>query len=253
MRTFKLGYSSLRWQTPDLERVLASVMEAGWEGWELRQSLDWLGSARRVRRISSQAGLPVAVVVGTGISLDGNREIKERNKRRIDFAAEVEADAFMFMGAGRPYGRPPTDDEIMALAEFSDELADYAAQYSLDVCYHIHTGTTIDSREEWTRLMEMLQVCKLCIDVSHSAFWGYDPSESIRDYRGRLIYVHLQDHRGYHFVELGEGDLLDFPRTLKTLDEIGFDRWVVACPGETDRSDEEKMQINRAYLKGLGY
>jgi sugar phosphate isomerase/epimerase len=253
MRTFKLGYSSLRWQTPDLERVLTAVREAGWEGWELRQSLDWLGSAQRVRRISLQAGLPVAVVVGTGISLDGNREMKERNKRRIDFAAEVGADAFMFMGAGRPHGRPPTDEEIGALAGLSDELADYAAQYSLDVCYHIHTGTTVDSKEEWATLMGLMRVCKLCIDVSHSAFWGYDPSESIRDYRDRLIYIHLQDHWGYHFVELGEGNLLDFPMTLKTLCEIGFNRWVVACPGETDRSDEEKMRINRAYLRELGY
>ena len=105
---FKLGFSGLRWQTPDLDEILGQLKETGWDGWEIRQSLDWLGSASRVRAISDRAGVQVAVVTGGGISLDGSHEMKERNKRRIDFAADVEADTFMFMGANRPYGRSST-------------------------------------------------------------------------------------------------------------------------------------------------
>lgn len=250
---FKLAYSSLRWQTPDLEQVLGMMRETGWEGWEVRQSLDWLGSARRVKSISDRMGVPVAVVCGTGIALDGNREMKERNKRRIDFAAEVEADTFMFMGAGRPYGRPSSDDEIKALADLSDELADYASQYDLDVCYHIHTSTTIDSREEWEALMRAMQKAQLCIDVSHAAFWGYDPAQSILDFRDRLVYVHLQDYKGYRFVELGEGGLLDFAAAMQALKDIGYNRWVTVCPSQSDLPDEEKMRRDRAYLRKLGY
>ena len=41
--TFKFGYSTLRWQTPDLEPLLVQLKEAGWDGWEMRQSLDWVG------------------------------------------------------------------------------------------------------------------------------------------------------------------------------------------------------------------
>ena len=48
---FKLGYSSIRMETPDLERVLAQMRAAGWEGWELRNALDWLGTPSRVRRL----------------------------------------------------------------------------------------------------------------------------------------------------------------------------------------------------------
>jgi sugar phosphate isomerase/epimerase len=250
---FKLAYSSLRWQTPDLEQVLGLMKETGWDGWEVRQSLDWLGSARRVKSISDRMGVPVAVVCGAGIALDNGQEMKERNKRRIDFAAEVEADTFMFMGAGRPYGRPPAEDEIKALADLSDELADYASQYRLDVCYHIHTGTTVDSREEWELLMRLMRRAQLCIDVSHAAFWGYDPAQAIRDFRDRLVYVHLQDYLGYRFVELGEGGLLDFAASMKALEEIGYTRWITVCPSQSDRPDGEKMRRDRAYLRRLGY
>ena len=59
---FQLGYSSLRWQTPDLPKVLGQMKAAGWEGWELRQSLEFLGSPERVRKICDDAGMPVAVV-----------------------------------------------------------------------------------------------------------------------------------------------------------------------------------------------
>ena len=250
---FKLGYSGLRWSTPDLDLILAQLKETGWDGWEIRQSLDWLGSASRVKSVSDRAGVPVAVVCGTGISLDNDHEMLERNKRRIDFAADVEADTYMFMGAGRPYGRTSTTDEIQALADLSDEFADYASQYDLDVCYHIHTSTTVDSRAEWELLMRLMKRAQLCIDVSHSAFWHYDPAQSIRFFRDRLVYVHLQDYKDYRFVELGEGGLLDFGAAMKSLEEIGYDRWVTVCPSQSDIPDEEKMRRDRAYLRKLGY
>ena len=253
---FKLGYSSLRWQTPDLPKVLGQMKAAGWEGWELRQSLDFLGSAQRVKKICDDIGMPVAVVTARGISLDKDPTMLETNRRRIDFAAALKADCYMFMGAKKPQRGYATNEEIAALAEVGDELADYASQYGLDVCYHIHTNTTIDSKEEWTKLMNWMKKCKLCIDVSHSALWGFDPRESVKQYQDKLVYVHLQDFDtevAKDWVELGEGNLLDFPGTLKALKEIGYERWIVVCPGNTNRTDEEKMRVNREYLQRLGY
>lgn len=252
--SFKLGYSSLRWQTPDLEKMLSEMREAGWEGWEMRQSLDWIGTPKRVREICRRVGIKLAIIVARGISLDQEPIMLEQNKRRIDFAAEVEADGFMFMGGAKPKDRAVNDADIQALVELSDELADYASQYKLDVSYHIHTGTTIDSIEDWKKFMSQIKKCKLCIDVSHSALWGYNPSESIKRYKDRLVYMHLQDYLHPDWVELGEGNILDFPAALKTLEEIGYNRWVITCPGQaSNRSDFERMKINREYLRGLGY
>ena len=262
--SFKLGYSTLRWQTPDFESLLTQLKASGWDGWEMRQSLDWVGPPKRIRQICDNVGLPVAVVTARGIPLDRNREQMELNKRRMDFAAEVGADCFMFMGAGKPQDRPVDDSDIAALAEVSEEWADYAYQYDLEVCYHIHTNTTVDSIADWAKYMSLLRKCKLCIDVSHSALWGYDPVESIRKYKDALIYVHLQDYgstsgggdKPYQvdWVDVGGGTVMDFPKIMKTLEEIGYNRWVTACPGQdSGYSDEERMHINRRYLRKLGY
>ena len=46
---------------------------------------------------------------------------------------------------------------------------------------------------------------------------------------------------------------MDFPKIMTTLEEIGYDRWVTACPGQIeDRSDRERMDVNRKYLQELG-
>lgn len=261
---FKLGYSTLRWQTPDLEPLLLELKEAGWDGWEMRQSFDWVGTPKRVRQICDNVGMPVVVVTARGLPIDKDWEQMEMNKRRMDFAAEVGADCFMFMGAGKPQDRPVNDDDIAALADVSEEWAEYAGQYDLEVCYHIHTNTTIDSIEDWAKYMSLLRKCKLCIDVSHSALWGYDPVESIKRYKDQLIYVHLQDYASYsggngdsydvNWVDVGSGTVMDFPKIMKTLEEIEYDRWVTACPGQIeDRSDRERMDVNRKYLQQLGY
>ena len=47
---------------------------------------------------------------------------------------------------------------------------------------------------------------------------------------------------------------MDFPKIMTTLEDIGYDRWVTACPGQIeDRSDQDRMRVNREYLQQLGY
>ena len=55
---FRLAYSTLRWQNPNLEEALAALKEAGWDGWEGRLPLDWLGTPSRLRRVCDNAGMP---------------------------------------------------------------------------------------------------------------------------------------------------------------------------------------------------
>ena len=89
--------------------------------------------------------------------------------------------------------------------------------------------------------------------MSHAVHWGYDPIQAVYDYRDRISYVHLHDYKDGSNVELGEGLMCDYPAFLKALEDIGYSDWITACPGPTERTDEAKMRINRAYLKGIGY
>ena len=218
--SFRLGYTTLRWKNPDLEPALDELKRAGWDGWECRLPLDWLGTPQRLRRVCQDAGMPMVVYTASGSPDVRDFENVERNKRRMEFAAEVGADCFMYMNAGKPSGHTVSADEIKAAADGADAWAEYAAQYGLELSYHIHTNMLVDSVEDWQRYMADLKKAKLCIDVSHAQLWGYDPVASIRDFQSQLNYIHLQDYSstsrradGFYlpvWVDVGQAEKVDF-------------------------------------------
>jgi inosose dehydratase len=193
----------------------------------------------------------------------------ERNKRRIEYAAAMEADCFMFMSGPKPTARPVDEDDIKAAAEGAEAWADYAAQYDLEVSYHIHTNTLIDSSAHWRQYMSLLERTKLCIDVAHAELWGYDPVQAIRDFGDQLNYIHLQDYSSTSrdengrylpvWCDVGDAASLDFGAILEALDEMGFTRWVTSCPGrpipgqDDPLSEARRSRHTREYLRHLGY
>ncbi len=266
---FRLGYATLRWRDPDLEPALTALKEAGWDGWEGRLSLDWMGTPARLRQVCANTEMPLVVLTANGSPDVRDWAHVERNKRRMEYAAEAGADCFMFMNAAKPQDRPVTDDDLKAAADGADAWAEYAAQFGLELSYHIHTNLLVDSIEDWRTYMGYLKTAKLCIDVSHAQLWGYEPCASLRDFKDQLNYVHLQDYSstsrredGFYlpvWVDVGQGQNVDFPAIKETLEEIEFDRWVTACPGEPiPGADDPISEAKRSrrmveYLRGMGY
>lgn len=267
--SFKLGYATLRWREPDLEPALEELKKAGWDGWEGRLSLDWLGTPARLRRVCENTGMPLVVYTAQGSPDNRDRTNVERNKRRMEFAAEVGADCFMFMNGPKPQGRSVTYDDIKAAAEGAEAWAEYAASFGLELSYHIHTNLLVDSSEDWKTYMGLLDKAKLCIDVSHAQLWGYNPVQAICDFQEQLNYIHLQDYAsssrredGYYlptWVDVGQAESVNFGAVKDALEEIHFQRWVTACPGEpipgADDAISEARRSKRMvdYLRGLGY
>ena len=178
-------------------------------------------------------------------------------------------DCFMFMTGRKPEGRPVSQDDLKAAAEGAEAWAEYAAGLGLELSYHIHTNTLVDSIEDWRFYMGQLSKARLCNDVSHAHLWGYDAGDSLRDFRAQLNYVHLQDYTSTSrdadgkylpvWCDVGQAANVDFRDVLKALAEIGFDRWVTACPGDTIPGEEDAISEARRskrmveYLRGLGY
>jgi sugar phosphate isomerase/epimerase len=266
---FRLGYCTLRWKNPDLEPALEALKAAGWNGWEGRLSLDWLGPPKRLRRICENAGMPMTIYTAGGSPDDRSWENVELNRRRMDYAAEMGVDCFMYMNGRKPENRPVSDDEIKSAAEGAEQWAEYAAQYGLELSYHIHTNLLVDSTEHWKKYMSHLDKARLCIDVSHAQLWGFDPVEAIKQFKDQLNYVHLQDYsstsRGKDgeylpvWCSVGEAVACDFPAIARALEEIGYDRWVTGCPGQMKpgREDALSMAIDSKamyeYMRGAGY
>ena len=262
-------YSTLRWRNPDLPAALAALKEAGWDGWEGRLPLDWLGPPGRLRRVCEDAGMPMAVYTAAGTPDRRGWEMVERNRRRMEFAAEMGADCFMFMNGGKPEGREVTDDDVLAAADGAETWAEYAAGLGLEISYHIHTNCLVDSIGHWKLYMSRVNKTGLCIDVSHAKLWGYDPVASLHDFRSQLNYVHLQDYSSctrdeegrYHpkWVSVGEAQGVDFPSVMRALGEIGFDRVVTCCPGEPAYEGEDPVSESRRstamreYVRSIGF
>jgi sugar phosphate isomerase/epimerase len=265
----KMGYCTLRWKEPDLETALTALKQAGWDGWEGRLPLDWLGPPKRVKQVCDNVGMPLVVFTASGSPENDDWAHVERNKRRMDFAAQMGVSCFMFMSGPKPEGRATGADDITRAAAKADEWAEYAGQYGMELSYHIHTNLLVDSVEDWKLYMANLGKAKLCIDVSHAELWGYDPVQSIIDFWDKINYMHLQDYSvctrdedgRYNpvWVDVGQAECLDFKGVLDVLEEKGFDGWVTSCPGEPVAGQEDPLSEARRskrmrdYVRGLGY
>ena len=185
----------------------------------------------------------------------------------MEFAAEMEVDCFMFMSGPKPE-KSANDEDIRRAAEGAEEWAEYAGTMGLEISYHIHTNTLVDSISQWKLYMNGLSKAKLCIDVSHAQLWGHEPTAAIREFWDQLNYIHLQDFsscirdNGGHYnpvwCDVGVAENVDFPAVLSVLAELGFNRVVTSCPGNSVPGEDDpisearRSRQMREYLHGLG-
>jgi inosose dehydratase len=144
----------------------------------------------------------------------------------------------------------------------------------LRTVFHHHIGTLVETPEETAKLLSLTdpQLVGLCFDTGHYRFAGGDPLEGLRRHVERVWHVHFKDHdprvaeesrrkqwdgiqsveHGV-FCELGQGDV-NFPAVLQTLQEMGYDGWIVVeqdvLPGMG--APRESAQRNRDYLRSIG-
>lgn len=250
----RFAYSSLPWPQAELEAHLGRLAETGWQGWETRESLDWLGTAGRVRRLCAAAGIEVAAVSGPNVSGSADDPAHTISRRRIEFAADCGAPLFMTKGPRHGDTAPTPDAELDRIARIYDDLAEHGERLGVTVAFHPHVNHFVDSESEWRRFMPRLRACRLCLDMSHAVLWGVDPSQAARDFADRIAYVHLHDKltRDNRAGDLGDGPMCDYGNFLRTLEAVGFGGWIVVVSGGT-REAIASLRVNRDYLRGLGY
>ena len=248
----RMAYSSLKWKEHDLETNLRALAEEGFEGWETRESLDWLGTPVRLRKMAADCGIEIAAVSGPNVPADRDQSAFEINKRRIEFASDLGVPLLMTKGP-RGENNPTPDNELRKVADMYEELARHGQSLGVTVTFHPHINHFVDSAEEWARFMPMLDACRLCLDMSHAVRWGYDPLQAAKDFSDRISLVHLHDEKDGGGADLGEGPMCDYTAFLNTVEDVGYSGWVVTCPGNGAAPDREKIRNNRAFLKSIGY
>jgi inosose dehydratase len=173
--------------------------------------------------------------------------------------------------------RPVLDDrQWELLATGLNRLGEIAVSEGMQLCYHHHMGTGVQTREEVDRLMTETDPdhVHLLLDTGHIAFAGGDPLSLAEDHGDRIKHIHLKDVRqpvvnkvreenlsfqdGIEagvFTVPGDGDL-DLAPVLEALARHGFEGWLVV-EAEQDPAKAHPLEhalMAREYLrKVLGW
>jgi inosose dehydratase len=259
-RPWRLGYNTLTWsetRDPDLERVFATIREAGWEGIELLDNdANWSGPPSRVRAMLERVGLPAIAMLGVVQIDEGQRRTTELALRTIDYAAELGCTSFIFIGGDRVGLRKPSLDDLRRLADVAHTLIEYAEPLGISVNHHSHPRCTVESELEQDRLLELADPrLRVCLDVGISAFMDEDYIAQVERYAPRLGYVHLKDWAAGKYCVLGEGTKgIDWAAVLARIAGVGYKGWVTTeLSSYADTPADESCRANRAYLRSLGY
>ncbi|WP_374017781.1 myo-inosose-2 dehydratase [Paenibacillus thiaminolyticus] len=126
-------------------------------------------------------------------------------------------------------------------------LGELAKEKDMDVVYHHHMGTGVQTTEEIARLMEGTnpELVSLLYDTGHLVFSGEEPLSILNRYMDRIKHVHLKDVRadvarrvreeGLSFLQAvkegvftvpGEG-CIDFAPLFRALSAAGYRGWML--------------------------
>lgn len=90
-----------------------------------------------------------------------------------------------------------TEEEWKKLAEGLEKLGKLAQEKGMNIVYHHHMGTGVQTTAEIDKLMELTNptLVYLLFDTGHLTFSGENPETVLRKYAARIKHVHLKDIR----------------------------------------------------------
>jgi inosose dehydratase len=144
------------------------------------------------------------------------------------------------------------------------QLAKRLADDGMQLVYHHHMGTVIESGEEVHRMMQATpDFMHLLLDTGHLTFAGADPTEFARAYRRRISHVHTKDVRANILADVKARDMsfldavvagvytvpgdgmVDYPAVFAEL--AGYDGWVVV------EAEQDPAKANPLQYAKLGH
>ena len=140
-----------------------------------------------------------------------------------------------------------TDEQWPVLAQGLNRLGDIAHAHGLDLVYHHHLGTVVQTKAETIRLMELTDPARvsLLFDTGHAFVGDGDVMGLLEATIDRVEHVHFKDVRpdklaeskqlGRSFLDSflagmftvpGDG-MIDFTAPYRFLIDHGYDKWIL--------------------------
>jgi len=264
----RFGYAAIAWKGND-RQAITEVSEAGYRGIQLRANvlaefgdrptaLRDLLQQHRLEMVALSSG-DVPIAPGTG------PERIAYHTHHAQFVRDVGGSYLQLIDSARTTGRKPIAEDFKILGTLLSEIGKRAADIGVSVGYHNHMDSLGDSPDNVDRVMNEVDphYVKLLLDTAHYQQAGGDPAKAIRQYRDRILFLHLKDvassapggaadaGQSYRFVELGAGRV-DLRAVFAALKEIKFRGWgVVELDGASDnaRPPKESAIISKKYLE----
>jgi inosose dehydratase len=285
----RIATAVVNWNNPDIPDVFPWIpygeamdhfVEAGYDATEWGPSMptdpEVLGEDLRSRGLDL-----VGAFVGLGFrdadkleseierALDIARFLAVNGGTRL-IAAEAGDDRRRGEAGHVDESRGLTDEQWRNLAEGLNELGRRLVPFGMELVFHNHVGTYVETQAETARLLDETEpgLVGWCLDIGHLAFGGGDALDMLPRYADRVKHVHAKDVSAevlaqakaegwsfgkalehYIFPPLGEG-IARIPEVVGALRDAGYDGWYV-IEQDTAPDPTATARANREYLEGL--
>ena len=283
-----LDYPGPSWNQ-SYEKMLDEMVEAGYTGTELGPYgffptdpavlKEQLGR-RNLKLLASFVPVPLGDAASTKAVVEQIRKVGE-------LLAKLGAPFLVLADAQSPErdqlsGRVPRDgsagwtaEQWKQAAKVVADAARVASDYGLDLVFHPHVATYVETPAEVERFFDVTSASKigLCLDTGHCVYGGGDSAAEAEKYRHLLRFVHIKDVNAQVLAEsrrkkltfeqaieekvftiIGEGSI-DFPAFFRVLERNHYSGWMVVEQdvkfGATAVPPAASIAASLKYLRGV--
>lgn len=276
------------WDQP-YETVLDEMVAGGYSGAELGPygflppNASVLEPALRKRNLTLLSSFVPVALADPAAANDAVQHIRQVG----GLLAALKAPLIVLADAQTPQrqrlaGRVPADgsdslrpEQWKNVAKVVAEAERVAADFGLDLVFHPHVATFVETPREVAQFFDAVAATKtgLCLDTGHCLYGGGDPGTEAEKYKALLRYVHIKDINASVlkeardkklnfdqavgagvFSQVGKGSI-DCPAFLRTLVKNGYAGWMVVEQdvkfGETLEPPARSMAASLEYLEGV--
>lgn len=265
----KFGYAAITWGGNDL-KAIEEVAAVGFRGIQLRSPIVQQFGSRpaELKELLAKHKLTMVALSSGNVRIDPAVEREEIDKHtgHAKFVRDI-GGLYLQVTDERPK-RQITADDYKRMGKLLSEIGKRTADLGIPLGYHNHMNNLGERPEEVRAVLGAAdpKFVKLELDTAHYQMGGGDPVAAIKEYRSRLLFLHIKDletpvpgatgdvSRSYRFVELGRGKV-NLKGVFDALQAINFNGWAVVeldrVPDEA-RTPKESAVICKQYLEKLG-
>ena len=263
------GYAAITWEGDDL-KAIEEVAAVGFKGIQLRSPIieKFGDKPGALTDLLAKHRLTMVALSSGNVRLDPAVEKEEIAKHtgNAKFVRDV-GGLYLQVTDERPKRAiVPADFERMG--KLLTEIGRRTADLGVPLGYHNHMNNLGERPEEVRAVLGAAdpKFVKLELDTAHYQMGGGDPVAAIKEYRDRLLFLHIKDletpipgatgdlSRSYRFVELGRGKV-NLKGVLDALNAVGFKGWAIVELDKVPdgaRTPKDSAIIAKDYLEKLG-